>query len=138
MKTIFSLLVVLSGCFIISCQSGEPVYSSDMLPEDYFQKAQDRAEAGDYQTAVKIYYKMKETFPDNLEKNTWATYEIAFLQHKMGDDVKALQMIDELLSLYSQDKKNILPQGPKKLAEMVKDNIVNKEKYANKTASPNP
>lgn len=138
MRNIITLLLLSAFTVIFSCQSQEPVYTADMKPEDYFQQAQDRADRGEYQTAIAIYYKMKETFPDNLEKNTWATYEIAFLYHKMGNDAKALEMLDELLALYTQDQRGVLPASPKKLAEMVRDNIVNKDKYANKTATPTP
>jgi tetratricopeptide (TPR) repeat protein len=99
-----------------------------MKPEDYFQRAQEYAERGDYTTALSLYYKLKETFPDNLEKNTWASYEIAFINHKMGDDAKALKLLDELLALYTQDKSGLLPKAPKALAQKVRDNIINKDK----------
>lgn len=127
-------LIALAITAICSCPSAEPVYSENMLPEDYFQLAQDRAERGDYKTAIAIYYKMKETFPDNLEKNIWASYEIAFLYHKLGDDPTCLRLLDELLTLYAQDTNKLLPTAPKKLAEILRDNIVNKDQYNNKVA----
>jgi outer membrane protein assembly factor BamD (BamD/ComL family) len=132
---IFSLFVAL----ILStsaCQSAPPTFDANMKPEDYFQRAQERSEQGDYANAVAYYYKFKEVYPNNLEKNIWASYEIAFLYHKMGDDAKALKGLDELLTLYSQDKSGVLPKAPKTLAEKVKDNIVNKDKYYNQTAKP--
>lgn len=128
----FYLLSILAITAFWSCPSAEPVYSENMLPEDYFQLAQDRAERGDYKTAIAIYYKMKETFPANLEKNIWASYEIAFLYHKLGDDSTCLKLLDELLILYAQDTNKHLPTAPKKLAEILRDNIINKEQYNNK------
>ncbi|HEQ71242.1 MAG TPA: hypothetical protein ENN69_02035 [Spirochaetia bacterium] len=110
-----------------------------MTPEDYLQMAQERADRGEYQIAIDVYYKMKETFPNNLEKNIWASYEIAFLYHKMGNDAKSLELLDELLTLYSQDQRNVLPKAPKILAEQVKSNIENKGQYDNKLApTPSP
>ncbi|MBN2351676.1 MAG: hypothetical protein JXD23_03830 [Spirochaetales bacterium] len=133
MCVLFAVTMILSTA---ACQSGAPVYDAKMRPEDYFQRAQERADLGDYDNALAYYFKFKEVFPDNLEKNIWASYEIAFLYHKKGDDKKALQLIDELLSLYTQDKSGVLPKAPKELAEKVKDNILNKDKYFDKTAKP--
>ncbi len=121
-------MVIAFWLALSACASQELVISDSMQPEDYFQLAQDRAEKKDYATAIAYYYKCKEKFPDNLEKNTWASYEIAFLYHKMRDDAKALVLLDELLSLYQQDKSRVLPQAPKLLAEQVRENIINKGK----------
>ncbi len=119
-----------------ACQSAQPVFDAKMRPEDYFQRAQERTDQGDYNNALAYYYKFKEVFPNNLEKNIWASYEIAFIYHKMGENEKALKLIDELLALYTQDKTGVLPKAPKALAEKVKDNIINKDKYSNQTAKP--
>jgi len=127
------LVVILST---IACQSAAPVFDSKMRPEDYFQRAQEKADFGDYAGALAYYRKFKEVFPNNLEKNVWASYEIAFLYHKMGDDKKALELFDELIALYTQDKSGVLPKAPKILAEKVKDNILNKDKFFDKTAKP--
>jgi len=102
--------------------------TSDMSPEDYFQKAQDASDRGNFPLALKYYYKFKETFPNNLEKNVWASYEIAFLQHKMGNDEKALELFDEIISLYTQDKSSVLPKAVLTLAESVKKKILDSQK----------
>ena len=132
------LLAIAATLFagVVSCASQEPVISDTMTPEDYFQLAQERVEKKDYAAAIAYYYQCKEKFPDNLEKNTWASYEIAFLYHKMNDDAKALVLLDELLSLYTQDKEQVLPKAPKLLAERVKANILNKGKNDQHTEQP--
>jgi tetratricopeptide (TPR) repeat protein len=134
----FLLLLAVLGMAWVACQSPAPVFDDKMKPEDYFQRAQERAEKGDYEGALAYFFKCKEVFPDNLEKNTWASYEIAFLYHRMGNDEKALKLIDELLSLYAQDKSKVLPKAPFSLAQKVRDNIVNQGQYDNKTAKPSP
>lgn len=125
---IAAFIVIAVWLALSACASQALVISDSMQPEDYFQLAQERAEKKDYAAAIAYYYKCKEKFPDNLEKNTWASYEIAFLYHKMRDDAKALVLLDELLSLYKQDKSRVLPQAPKLLAEQVRENIINKGK----------
>jgi outer membrane protein assembly factor BamD (BamD/ComL family) len=139
MKQISIIAVVAAVCLAsFTCAGQAPVFDDTMTAQDYFQRAQDRADAGDYANAIAYYYKFKEKFPDNLEKNTWASYEIAFLHHKMGEDAKALVLLDELLSLYTQDKGQVLPKAPKLLAEEVKEKIINKGKNDYHTASPSP
>ena len=139
MRYCIPLLICVSLVALLSCASSPPTYTADMTPEDYLQMAQERADRGEYQIAIDVYYKMKETFPNNLEKNIWASYEIAFLYHKMGNDAKSLELLDELLTLYSQDQRNVLPKAPKILAEQVKSNIENKGQYDNKLApTPSP
>jgi outer membrane protein assembly factor BamD (BamD/ComL family) len=137
MKRLATVLVLIV-CLLSSsaCQSTTPVFDSKMKPEDYFQRAQERADQSDYANALAYYYKFKEVFPNNLEKNIWASYEIAFVYHKMGNDAKSLQLVNELLALYEQDKNGVLPKAPKSLAEKVKDNIINKSQYDVKTAKP--
>jgi tetratricopeptide (TPR) repeat protein len=137
MKHYGIVLLLAAGILSASaCQSATPVFDSKMKPEDYFQRAQERADQNDYTNALAYYYKFKEVFPNNLEKNIWASYEIAFVYHKMGEDAKSLQLLNELLALYAQDKNGVLPKAPKSLAEKVKDNIVNKSQYDDKTAKP--
>jgi len=104
------------------------VITGDMSPEDYFQKAQDASDRGNFPLALKYYYKFKETFPDNLEKNVWASYEIAFLQHKMGNDEKAIGLFDEIIALYTQDKASVLPKAVLTLAESVRKKILDSQK----------
>jgi outer membrane protein assembly factor BamD (BamD/ComL family) len=130
---LFAIMMILSTT---ACQSASPVFDAKMKPEDYFQRAQERVDQGDFTNALAYYYKFKEVFPNDLEKNIWASYEIALLYHKMGEDTKSLKLLDELIALYTQDKTQVLPKAPKMLAEKVKDNILNKDKYANQTAKP--
>jgi tetratricopeptide (TPR) repeat protein len=136
-------LTAATALVIVSCASQEAVFTPGMTPEDFFQRAQDASDRGNFPLALKYYYKFKETFPDNLEKNVWASYEIAFLQHKMGNDATALQLLDEVIALYSQDRGSVLPKAVKALAENVKQRILNSQKQpeapvAAPAATPKP
>jgi len=122
------LFTVAQAFTILSCASQEPVFTEGMTPEDYFQRAQDAADKGHYELALKYYFKFKETYPDNLEKNVWASYEIAFIHHKMGNDAKSLELLDEVIALYSQDRASVLPKTVKVLADTVKQKILVSQK----------
>jgi len=111
----------------ISCQSAKPEFSEDMTVDNYFQKAQEASERGDHQLAMEYYLKLKEVFPENIEKNLWASFEIAFLYHKMGKDEKALVLLEELIQLYNDNQTQDYPDGPLLLAERVKANIQEKD-----------
>ena len=68
---------------------------------------------------------------NNLEKNLWASYEIAFLHHKMGDDQKAIELFDKLIAKYNSTKAKNWPVAPKILAQKVKEEIISKQKEKN-------
>ncbi|MBN1523460.1 MAG: hypothetical protein JW904_03150 [Spirochaetales bacterium] len=120
------ILIMITGGIFLSCASEEPVITDDMIEEDYFQRAQEASDHENYKLALKYYYQFKERYPDNLEKNTWASYEIAFLYHKTGDDAKSIELLNELLALFAQDKTGVLPKAVKVLAETVKQKIQEK------------
>ena len=54
-----------------------------------------------------------------------ASYEIAFLHHKMEDDDTALELFDELIERYRSRAEGVeYPSAPLVLAEKVKANIL--------------
>lgn len=107
----------------ISCQSSEPVITDGMTTEDYFQRAQEAAERNNYELALNYYIKFKEAFPDNVEKNIWATYEMAIMHHKLGRDTRALELLNEVIVFYESAEAKKYTQAPRSLAERVKANI---------------
>jgi tetratricopeptide (TPR) repeat protein len=131
MRSIATSISILGGLFIllgfslffISCPSCELIITPDMPPAMYFYKAQDAAQKNCYEVALGYYQKFLETYPDNLEKVVWAEYEIAVLYHKMGNDEKALELINALLLRYQNNTSQKLPEAPKSLALKVKTNL---------------
>ncbi len=114
--------------FIFSCQTQPTTIPDNLSPAEYFQRAQDASENENYRLALKYYEKFQKKYPDNLEKNLWASYEIAFLHHKMGDDKTAIELFDKLIDKYNSKDASKWPQAPKILAEKVKAKILEKQK----------
>jgi outer membrane protein assembly factor BamD (BamD/ComL family) len=122
MRFVLPVVCVILALSAVGCAS-TPVPSdiSDLTPAEIFQKAQDASDKSDYAAALQFYKLFQEKFPGDVEHQVWASYEIAFLYHKMGDDKTALVILDELLARYAKGEK--LPEAPRILAEKVKERI---------------
>lgn len=125
LKIIIGLLLTIS---IISCASSADPYSEDLTPAEYFQKGYEAADQMDYALALNYYEAFMVKYPDELERNLWAEFEIAFIYHKMKDDVKAVELLDALISRYTEEDSSTYPAAPKRLAEKVKAEITEKKK----------
>jgi TolA-binding protein len=84
-----------------------------------FQKAYEAADMGDYTSALKYYTAYRERFPDDLSGTLWASYEIGFIYHKMGDDALARKLFEDLLLRYKNEGTPAWPQAQRILAERV-------------------
>ncbi len=118
-----SLLILLIMTLSASCSSSPKTIDESLSPPVFFQKAQEASDNGKYSLALQYYRTFQRVYPDELERNLWASYEIAFLYHKMGQDETALELFDELIKLYAAEESDTFPQGPKILAEKVKARI---------------
>jgi len=121
------LAALLALSALAACKTTAVVIAPDLSPADLFQKAQEASDAGKYDLALRYYETFQERYPDELERNLWARYEIALLRHKMGDDKAAVQLLDELLALYTGEEAKDLPPGPRILAEKIKAKITSVE-----------
>ena len=116
----FAAAILLAGC------ASQPlVIPENLTAGEIFQHAQDAVEKGNYDLGISYYSLFKEKHPEDSQRGAWASYEIAFLYHKMGKDEKALSLIEELLSLYSADK-GALPAAPRILAVKLKTRLSEK------------
>ncbi len=104
-----------------SCKSAPQAVPADLSPAEYFQRAQDAAEKGDFSLALRYYQSFQERFPDDVEHGAWASYEIGFLYHKMGNNKKCMALLDDLLARYAKGEK--LPDAPRILAQRVKTRL---------------
>jgi len=110
----------------VSCGSAADPYEQDLPPGEYFQRAVEASESGNYRLAVKYYDAFRQKYPDDRVGNIWATYEIGLLYHKMGSDDKALELFDQVLDAYADSESAEaapLPQAPRILAEKIKGKI---------------
>jgi outer membrane protein assembly factor BamD (BamD/ComL family) len=115
-------LAVCLALFAAGCASSPSVADvSSLSPAEIFQKAQDASDKTDYSLALQYYRLFQDKFPGDTERQAWAAYEIAFTYHKMGNDMTALTLLDELLARYAKGEK--LPEAPRILAEKAKERI---------------
>jgi outer membrane protein assembly factor BamD (BamD/ComL family) len=105
--------------FLGSCASGPVVIPTDLSAAEIFQRAQDASDRGDYTLAIRYYDTVPTSYPDDVNHVTWASYEIAFLYHKMGKHAQALTLINQLLDKYDKEG-NTLPPAPRVLASKLK------------------
>lgn len=125
-----SLLIALvaSSALITSCQTPAPVIMDQMTPPEYFQAARGAVAQRDHATAL-IFYQTyierfpAENYPQEIKRNLWAEYEIAFLYHKLGDDETALTLLSEIVAKYDAEGGDKLPQAPGRLAQRVIDEL---------------
>ncbi len=127
-KAWLQLLLLLIIPLASSCSTSPDTIADSLTPPQFFQRAQEASDNGNYELALRYYATFKERFPEELERDLWASYEIAFLHHKMGKDERALELLDELLEQYALDASVAYPQGPRILAEKVKARLEEKLK----------
>ena len=121
-RTAFPL--ILSVCIAAlallgACATQPPVNPEDLSTGEVFQRAQDAADQGDYSLAMRYYTLFQQKHPEDREHGAWASYEIAFLYHKMGKNDTALALLTTLLDEYAKEG-NALPPAPRILAEKLK------------------
>ncbi len=135
---LFKLFVTSAVAFVlVVCSSVPEEIEEGLSPLEYFQRAQEATDASRYALAIAYYEKFQEQYPvaqhpDELDRNVWAEYEIALLNHKMGKNQIALERFNALLARYEAGEPD-LPEGPRILAEKVKARI--EEKLATEESS---
>ncbi len=108
------------------CRSTVDPLSQNLTPDQYFQRAIEASDKDNYKLALRYYEAFQAKYPGDPSRNAWASYEIALLYHKLGEDAKAIELFDKLLALYQNQPADAppLPPGPRVLAEKVKGNIL--------------
>jgi len=134
------ILVIAFVSALLFCSSVPDEIEEDLTPMEYFQRAQEASDSGRYKLSMAYYEKFQEQYPDELDRNIWAEYEIALLYYKIGKNRVALDRFDVLLAKYEEGDPS-LPAGPKILAEKVKARILEQlppEEESSPPASSSP
>jgi len=122
-RTVIVVLACLAAAlFVTACKSPPPPSMEGLTAAEIFQRAQDEAEKGSSEQAIRYYEAYRQLRPDDRERGAWASYEIAFLYYKMKKPDVALALVDELLAQYAAGGTD-LPPGPRILAEKLKTRI---------------
>jgi outer membrane protein assembly factor BamD (BamD/ComL family) len=92
----------------------------DLTPAELFQLAQEEViERNNYKAAMVYYQTFLQRYPDDIQGQVIAEYEIAFLYHKMGEDETAIKLFEALLDKYEGPNADVLPQWPEVLSRKV-------------------
>ena len=103
----------------VSCASGPAQIPPGLSAVEIFQRAQDASDGMNYSLAIEYYSLISADYPTDTPHVTWASYEIAFLYHKMGKNQLALDRINALLDQYAKEGDQ-LPPAPRVLASKLK------------------
>jgi outer membrane protein assembly factor BamD (BamD/ComL family) len=134
--TVFFILAIsaLSGC----ATKADP-YKEELSAELYFQKAHEASDAGEFGTAIDYYKAYQQKFPKEIKGNLWASFEIAFIYHRQGNNEEALKFFQAILDKYDSPDAESYPQAPKILTEKVLAGIKNAMKNVfSSTPAPTP
>jgi outer membrane protein assembly factor BamD (BamD/ComL family) len=92
----------------------------DLTPAELFQLAQEEViERNNYKAAMVYYQTFLQRYPDDIQGQVIAEYEIAFLYHKLGEDETAIRLFEALLEKYEEPDADVLPQWPEVLSRKV-------------------
>jgi hypothetical protein len=106
----------------VSCASRATVIPAGLSAAEIFQRAQDASDRGNYALGIRYYSLIPVSYPDDVSHVTWASYEIAFLYHKMGKNATSLSLINDLLDKYAKVG-DTLPPAPRVLASKLKPRL---------------
>ncbi len=124
MKKAAPAVIVLGALAVLAllsaCATQQAVSADGLTAVEIFQRAQDAADRSEYALGISWYSLVPQTFPDDKEHVIWASYEIAFLYHKMGKNDLALSLINDVLAQYTKEGGNALPAAPRILGEKLK------------------
>lgn len=119
-KRIIVPTCLLLSVYFISCASSAVPEDKNLSAAEYFQKAYEATDNKNYKLALRYYELFQQKFPEDIERNLWAEYEIAFTYYKMGNTQKAIELFDKLIARYDGEEAAGWPPAPKALAEKVK------------------
>jgi outer membrane protein assembly factor BamD (BamD/ComL family) len=124
-----ALLAVL-GC----ASSAAPAPTDDLTAAEFFQRAQDASDKGNYTLAIQYYEQFQAKYPEDTAHQAMSAYEIAMLYHKMGNNAKAIELLDALLARYQAGE--ALPDAPRILATKLRARLVAAMPQKKEAATP--
>lgn len=109
------LFVIVLG-ILGSCHTVPESISSDLAPNEYFQKGQEAFGRGYSETALLYYRTFIERYPDMTQKVVEAEYEIAFIIYRSGELENARDLFSAILEKYAAPGAEVLPAWPRVLS----------------------
>jgi outer membrane protein assembly factor BamD (BamD/ComL family) len=116
---ILAALAVLPGC-----SSGPPVIPEDLSVMQFFQRAQEESDSSDWDNALFYYETFIERHPEDSPNIMAARYEIAYIHYKQGEDRRAANEFQEILSFYETTPLPLsFPLWPRVLAKKLLETL---------------
>lgn len=118
-RHLIAATVVLVFFAATSCATKLPAIPDDFSASQIIQKAQERSDVYDWEGAQYCYRILLERYADTPELVLEATYEIAFIEYKLGHKDTAKAGMQAVLEMYKGSDAASLPQTWKVLAEKI-------------------
>jgi tetratricopeptide (TPR) repeat protein len=114
--------------FFAACVSGTAVITDETSPAELIQRAQEASDRNRYGLALQYYQALLERNSDKPDLVCTAEYEIAFIHYKQKKYPQAREELNTLLERYNTPDEELLPPQFKVLANIVLEQITEKEK----------
>jgi outer membrane protein assembly factor BamD (BamD/ComL family) len=115
------------GVLLSACVSGPQNIPGDLSPAELVQRAQEASDRNRYTTALRYYETILDRYATNIDLVCAAEYEIAFIHYKQKKYDTAKAEFHTLLERYNTRDEELLPRQFKKLANIVLEQIAEKE-----------
>jgi outer membrane protein assembly factor BamD (BamD/ComL family) len=127
MRFIHGIVAAAAFLCFAGCASGPLVINEDLTPEELIQRAQEASDRNRYKVSLQYYQALLDRFPSNIDWVIAAEYEIAFIHYKQKNYEQSREEFNSLLQYYDTPDAELLPPQFKILAEIVLEQISEKE-----------
>jgi outer membrane protein assembly factor BamD (BamD/ComL family) len=121
------IMAALTAIFLFSACVSTMTIGEDLSPAELIQRAQEASDRNRYNMALQYYKALLERNRGNADLVITAEYEIAFINYKRGNYPLARSQLNSVLEYYDTPDEELLPRQFKRLAQIVLDNITEKE-----------
>lgn len=121
---IFGLISII---FLFSACQTTVTIPNDLSPAEIIQRAHEAMDRNRFSVATQYYQALYDRNRDNINLVITAEYHIAHIHYKEGNFSQARRGMNGILEYYKAPDAMYLPQHFKRLAEIILDNIDEKE-----------
>jgi outer membrane protein assembly factor BamD (BamD/ComL family) len=118
---------VLGAALLFACASRPVSIPDDITAEELIQRGQEASDRNRYKQSLQYYETILDRFPTNIDLICAAEYEIAFIHYKQKLYPQSRSEFEDLLARYDVPDAELLPPQFKILAEIVLEQLTEKE-----------
>jgi outer membrane protein assembly factor BamD (BamD/ComL family) len=129
MKLMFvkKILPALAAALFVFACAGGPDIPDGLSPAELIQRGQEASDKNRHTAALRYYEALLDRYVTNIDLVCAAEYEIAFIHYKQKKYETAKAEFHALLERYNTPDEELLPRQFKKLANIVLEQIAEKE-----------